>query len=321
MSELDTAAPSSEAAADTTDTAAPIPDAASPSPETTGPSDDAVAKYWTEHNVTLHRQFASVEESLDYLGWRNDQYLGYAELMPVTGFSGASILDYGCGPGHDVVGFSHYSRPARLVGLDVSSSSLAEAADRLKLHASNVEFVLQAPDATVLPFDDYSFDLIHSSGVLHHILDPLPIISELHRVCRPGGQAQIMIYNADSVWMHLYVAYQKMVLEQQFAGLDMKAAFARSTDGENCPVARCYRAAEFATILEKAGFEVTGIGSSISCSPEMQLLPKRYDAIPDQRLPAASRKFLTQLTFDDRGRPMYDGRVAGIGLCFKARRR
>ncbi len=290
-------------------------------PSTPGPSDEAVAQYWTDHNVTLHRKFASAADSLEYLGWRNDQYLGYAELMPVSGFSGASILDYGCGPGHDMVGFSHYSRPTRLVGLDVSTSSLAEARDRLNLHSTVAEFVLQPPTKAALPFENNAFDVVHSSGVLHHILDPLPTISELHRVCRPGGQAQIMVYNADSVWMHLYVAYQKMVLEGQFAGLDMKAAFARSTDGENCPVARCYRAAEFATVLEKAGFEVTGIGSSISCNPEMQLLPKRYEAILDQRLPAESRKFLAYLTFDDRGRPVHDGRVAGIGLCFRARRR
>ncbi len=285
-----------------------------------GPSEDSIAKYWTEHNVSLHRKFASAKESLEYLSWRNDQYLGYSELMPVLGYSGASILDYGCGPGHDMVGFSHFSRPTRLVGLDVSSSSLAEAAERLRLHNGFVEFVLQPPNASKIPFDNNSFDVVHSSGVLHHILDPLPIISELYRVCRPGGQAQIMIYNTDSIWMHLYVAYQKMVIEGQFSALDMKAAFARSTDGENCPVARCYRAAEFATILETAGFEVTGIGSSISCNPEMYLLPKRYEAILDERLPSESRKFLAYLTFDDRGRPMHDGRVAGIGLCFRARK-
>lgn len=284
-------------------------------------TDESVARYWTDHNVSLHRKFSSAQESLDYLAWRNDQYLGYAELMPVAGYSGASILDYGCGPGHDMVGFSHYSRPTRLVGLDVSSSSLAEAAERLRLHSGFVEFVLQRPEATVLPFADASFDLVHSSGVLHHILDPLPVIAELNRVCRPGGQAQIMIYNADSVWMHLYVAYQKMIVEAQYAGLDMKAAFARSTDGENCPVARCYRASEFATILEKAGFEVTSIDASIACNPEMSLLPKRYDAILDQRLPSESRKFLAYLTFDNRGRPVHNGRVAGIGLCFRARKR
>ena len=67
------------------------------------------------------------QESERYLEWRNDQYFKYDELMPVTGKDGRVILDYGCGPGHDLVGFGLRSKPTRLIGMDVSTSSLAEA--------------------------------------------------------------------------------------------------------------------------------------------------------------------------------------------------
>ena len=41
-------------------------------------------EYWTRHNVTEHRQFTSAEESLNFFDWRNAQYPGYIELVPVN---------------------------------------------------------------------------------------------------------------------------------------------------------------------------------------------------------------------------------------------
>ena len=51
------------------------------------------------------------------------------------------MLDFGCGPGHDLVGFATVSRPARLIGIDVSPSSIAEARERLSLHQAVCEFI------------------------------------------------------------------------------------------------------------------------------------------------------------------------------------
>ena len=53
----DTAPPNVDSAAGIPDPDAPSPDTGAPSPDTAAdPSDESVAKYWTEHNVTLHRQ-------------------------------------------------------------------------------------------------------------------------------------------------------------------------------------------------------------------------------------------------------------------------
>jgi|GEM_PF-6486271 len=87
----------------------------------------SVEEYWTEHNVTLHKRFTDSASSLEYLHWRNSQYYGYAELMPTSVEDNLSILDFGCGPGNDLVGFGVMSKPCRLVGVDVSASSLTEA--------------------------------------------------------------------------------------------------------------------------------------------------------------------------------------------------
>ena len=73
-------------------------------------SSAGVADYWTRYNVTSHERFASAANSLAYLRWRNDQYFGYSELMPVDRQDGKVILDFGCGPGHDLVGFATLCR-------------------------------------------------------------------------------------------------------------------------------------------------------------------------------------------------------------------
>ena len=69
-------------------------------------------EYWSGHNVTNHLSFRSAMESLRYLDWRNDQYIGYIDLLPVCGHDGEAVLDFGCGPGNDLVGFLKYSKPA-----------------------------------------------------------------------------------------------------------------------------------------------------------------------------------------------------------------
>lgn len=275
------------------------------------------AEYWTEHNVTLHHGFSSVTESLEYFHWRNAQYFGYIDLMPVTGYDGKAVLDFGCGPGHDLVGFGVYSRPQRLVGLDLSEKSLSEASRRLELHGINAELTLLMPAATDLPFSDASFDHIHTSGVLHHTPDPVHILKEMRRILRPGGTVNIMVYNRDSVWMHLYVAYIRTVIEGLYPGANPDEQFEHSTDGEDCPISNCYRPQDWVELCEIAGLKASYSGAAISMH-EASLLPQRFAAIQNRTLASESRDFLLELTFDKYGYPLYRGNYAGVDACFRA---
>lgn len=72
---------------------------------------DTDVEYWTGHNVTNHCQFTTIEASLHFLKWRNAQYVNYDRLMQVSGFDNQIILDYGCGPGHDLIGLGLQSHP------------------------------------------------------------------------------------------------------------------------------------------------------------------------------------------------------------------
>ncbi len=275
-------------------------------------------EYWTKVNITRHHSFASVQESLDYLEWRNLNYFHYDDFMPTHDAQGRVVLDYGCGPGHDLVAFFTRSQPSRLIAMDVSPTSLAEARSRLDLHggAESIEWIRISETDRMLPLADASVDIIHSSGVLHHTPDPKRILEEFRRILKPDGEARIMVYNRDSIFMHLWVAYQNMVLIPELADQTLEAVFRSLTDGPHCPISHAYRPEEFIALAAEAGFEASFLGGAVS-SQEMQRLPLRFEALLDRRLRPESRRFLYEVTEDERGCPRYRGALAGIDGCYR----
>jgi SAM-dependent methyltransferase len=204
--------------------------------------------------------------------------------------------------------------------MDVSATSLAESRARLALHSASCELIQLDPRQTELPLPSASVDYVHSSGVLHHLPDTLATLRELRRVLRPGGTARFMIYNRDSVFVHLYVGYQRCIVDGAFPGLSLDEAFTRSADGPGCPISRAYAPSEFIALCEEAGFDTQFAGAAVSML-EAKLMPLRFDAIVDRRLAEASRRFLRDLTLDEHGMPWYRGNRAGIDGCFFLRPR
>jgi len=49
---------------------------------------------------------------------------------------------------------------------------------------------------------------------------------------------------------------------------------------------------------------------------ELGLLPRRFEAVMDERLEKEHREFLLSLTFDNRGLPIYEGHWAGVDGCY-----
>jgi ubiquinone/menaquinone biosynthesis C-methylase UbiE len=272
--------------------------------------------YWRRHNVTAHRVFNSVAESLAYLDWRNDQYVGYMDLMPVSGWDGKVVLDFGCGPGNDLAGFATFSRPAKLIGMDVSVTSLAEAESRLRLHGIQTELVKIDERDDRIPLSDESIDYLHCSGVLMTVADPLKTLGEFRRILRKGARARLMVYNYDSIWLHLYVAHVLRAKVEAFRNMSVMEVFLRSTDGVECPINRCWTAVEFLALCNEAGFEATHLGNAVSLW-ELSLLPQRFEAMQSLELPAEHRKFLMELEFDRKGIPYCRGQVAGIDGCYE----
>ena len=273
-------------------------------------------EYWTRHNVTVHHPFTSVEDSLNQLQFRNQQYPGYIDLLPVSGKDGMAILDYGCGPGHDLVGFAHYSRPKRLVGVDISPSSLGEAEERLKLHHAQAELVRVDYGAYDLPFDAASFDYIHCSGVLMCIEEPARLLREFQRLLKPTGELRLMVYNYDFISASSRCGLRSANRDGSVFRSGSQSRFQAHDRWRGLSSKRGLAARGDAGAWPGNGIPAEFLGSAVSLW-ELHLLPRWHIACLQPALPRESRTFLMSLRIDAQGHPWHGDRRAGIDGCFR----
>ena len=102
------------------------------------------------------------------------------------------ILVAGCGP-NAAARYAYHHPKAQVVGVDISEASLAHARklkakhglDNLTLHLCRIE---ELPDLGT------PFDLVDSSGVLHHLPDPAAGLKALAAALAPDGVVYLMLY-------------------------------------------------------------------------------------------------------------------------------
>lgn len=99
-------------------------------------------------------------------------------LLRLTGEERA--LDVGTGAGALAIALAQFVR--EVVGVDIVPELLGEGRKRAP---ANVELV--EADATALPFERGSFDLVCTARTLHHVPRPELVLAEMNRVLRPGG--------------------------------------------------------------------------------------------------------------------------------------
>ena len=104
---------------------------------------------------------------------------------------GEHVLDVGSGAGMDSLVAAQMVAPSGSVtGIDMTPEMLAKArtaADEMAV--DNVEFV--SGEAEEIPFDDETFDVVISNGVIDLVPDKDAVYGEIFRVLRPGGRIQI----------------------------------------------------------------------------------------------------------------------------------
>lgn len=110
-------------------------------------------------------------------------------------FEGKKVLDAGCGFGRLAFAMDHLGAE-RVIGLDVSKKAI-ETAIRFKTESSLDSIFFINGSIHDLPFDDESFDITFSMGVIHHMPDWETGLCELIRVTRKNGDIFLMNLNND----------------------------------------------------------------------------------------------------------------------------
>jgi ubiquinone/menaquinone biosynthesis C-methylase UbiE len=137
--------------------------------------------------------YARIATSYDtVLGWSTAALNRRAlELAPAG--PGDRVLDVGCGTGAHLAGYRE--RGADCTGLDLSPAMLEVA--RRRLPGAD----LRIGDATDLPFDDGSFDLVLATLFLHELAPDARsmALTEMARVAADDGRVVVIDYHVGSL--------------------------------------------------------------------------------------------------------------------------
>jgi ubiquinone/menaquinone biosynthesis C-methylase UbiE len=168
---------------------------ASPRVETSQPDDRR--SFWTQYQPGFRFTDAEVGTPEFFSEVERHRYElepHISEIVRFPAWAGRDVLEAGCGIATDGVRFARAG--SRYTGIDFSPTALDLARRRFELEGLQGSFVQAS--ITDLPFPDASFDLVYSNGVIHHLPQTEQVVSEFHRVLRPGATALVMVYHRDS---------------------------------------------------------------------------------------------------------------------------
>ena len=105
--------------------------------------------------------------------------------------AGAVVVDIGCGAGTDLLVAAMRTGPTgQAIGVDMTEPMRRRATEGAA--ACGLTHVdIRPGDATRLPIDDASVDVVISNGVLNLVPEKERAVAEIARILKPGGRVQI----------------------------------------------------------------------------------------------------------------------------------
>jgi len=114
---------------------------------------------------------------------------------------GSRGLDVGCGIGSHTLLLAEAVMPAgHVTGLDLSLEQLEYAREAAKESEFSKYVSFRQGDMNILPFNDDTFDWVWSMDCVGYApVEPLPLISELVRVVKPGGTVAVLAWSSQQL--------------------------------------------------------------------------------------------------------------------------
>jgi len=199
-------------------------------------------------NVKFQEKFYNSREYGDSI--KIDTRVRAVLKMMLNGKGKLKLLDVGCSDGKISKLFSE--RGYNVYGVDISVKALKKAKE------GGIK-VIRADITKRLPFRDAKFDVVFCGEVLEHVLDPMSLLKEIHRVLKPYGNFILTIPNIS-------------MLKNAF--LILAGSFPCYACIYNGPHVRDYNKKIIVEMLNKTGFrniKVRGDRMSIPYAPQKDI--------------------------------------------------
>jgi ubiquinone/menaquinone biosynthesis C-methylase UbiE len=231
-------------------------------------TENEIRSFWDSHPCGesyvggLQEDYQAFFDAYDAMRYDKEPILPELDKLELDG---KQVLEIGLGQGADSEQLIR--RGARWTGIDLTPESVRRVRARLELRELPFEDLVNG-SALEMPFEDNSFDMVYSFGVLHHIPDIAQAQREIHRVLRPGGKLVMMLYAKQSLNYQLSIRLVRrlgLVVAAKLGGassplvarhvelakekgllryLRMKNFIHRNTDGPDNPYSKVYDEAD-----------------------------------------------------------------------------
>lgn len=211
-----------------------------------------------DDELGTRESFAKVEEH------RYAEQPWMHETFRFERFAGQRVLEIGVGLGTDHLQFARVG--AQMTGIDLTPRCIELTRQRFEHEGLTSD--LSVMDAEKLNFEDDSFDVVYSFGVLHHIPSTENAFLEVRRVLRPGGVFIGGLYSRQS-WFYALVRVDRLLSGGwRHESLDDRLARIEYSTGDAKPYVRLLKRHELKRMLSDSGFDEvaivrrhTGLGS------------------------------------------------------------
>jgi len=120
-----------------------------------------------------------------------DSYYAQVAEEVVSNLRAGTVLDLGTGPGYLPIEIVKRSPAIRIDGIDLGHKLIRMARGNALKEGVAGRLNFEVGNAARLRFEDASYDMVISTGMLHMLKDPIKVLRECYRVLKHGGEAWI----------------------------------------------------------------------------------------------------------------------------------
>ena len=153
---------------------------------------------------------------------------------------GAKVLEVGIGTG---MSMAAYPSHCEVTGVDLAADMLEKAQEKADENGWR-HFHLMEMDALNLKFPDNAFDYVLSFHVISVVPEPVRMMHEIHRVCKPGGSI-VIINHFRSTKPVIGPLVGALTPITRYLGWDASLRLSEAFAGVPVHIERCFKTSPF----------------------------------------------------------------------------